>query len=356
MLLLALSPALAGYADAVDGLPTHEERETFLWTNAARIDPASFTNDYPCSFGSFAAAEQTTKPLLWHNDGLTAAADYHSTDMDVDGYFDHDSNDGTPWDVRIMSYYSGGWVGENIAWGYSSPFSAVIEGWMCSSGHRANIMSSSYQELGTGVSSDYWTQDFGTGTPPSRVMAMGIHLPEQPAADVVLAVDLEVPVPVDALYAVLDGARTDLTLSIGTDTRGLWTATVPVPAGDCHTYYFVAESGPVLETWPETGSYGWGGCAFDDPGAGWLATQEPLPAEGTTTPGGGTTTVPGGGTTTPGGGTDPTGTTASGTDPTGETPAPLTTGCGCGSTGSGGAVLGALGALAVGAGRRRRTR
>lgn len=317
MLLLALSSALAGYADAVDGLPTHAERETFLWTNAVRVDPSAFQADYPCSFASFSASERQPKSLLLHSEGLGAAAAYHSGDMDADGYFSHDSNDGTPWDVRILSFYSGGWVGENIAWNYPTPFSNVIDAWMCSDGHRANIMNPTYGELGTGVSGPYWTQDFGSGSGPPRVMAMGLHLPEEPADEVVLAVDLEVPAPVDAIYAVLDGVRVDLALQIGTDTLGLWSATVPVPSGSCHAYYFVAEGAGLAETWPETGSYGWGDCAFDDGGASWLASQEPILDDGTTTdpdPGGdddddddgaGPTTAGTGTTASPGAGTAP---------------------------------------------------
>jgi MYXO-CTERM domain-containing protein len=347
MLLFALSPALAGYADAVDGLPTHADRETFLWTNAVRIDPPAFQDDYPCSFSSFSGSEQTTKPLLFHSDGLGAAAAYHSGDMDADGYFSHDSNDGTPWDQRIASFYNGGWVGENIAWGYSSPFSAVIEGWMCSDGHRSNIMSSSYGELGTGVSGVYWTQDFGTGSGPPRVMAMGLHLPAEPGVEVLLAVDLQVASPVDAIYAVLDGVRFDLDLAIGTETRGLWSATVEVPAGSCHAYYFVAESGDLTETWPETGSYGWGDCTFDDPGAGWLADQEPVLDDGSTTE-----PTPEGTTTDPGpSGTGPGDETTPATSGTAATPTTVPEGCGCGTGRAGGAGVLALALLAV---RRRR--
>lgn len=344
-LVFSVGVASAGYADAFDGLPSHEERETFLWTNAVRIDPSAFEADYPCSFSSFSSSEQQPKSLLWFDEGLAEAANYHSTDMDEDGYFDHDSNDGTSWDDRIYSYYDGSTIGENIAWGYRSPFSAVIEGWMCSSGHRSNIMSAGYDELGTGVSGDYWTQDFGNGDAPDRVMAMGLHLPEDPGGEVSLAVDLEVPTPVDAIYAVLDGDRVDLQLELGTDTLGLWTASASVSSGDCHVYYFVAESGPLVETWPEDGSYGFGPCAFDDAGARWVASQEPLPGAGTTT------TDPGGtdpGTTDPGtGGGDPTGgdppatSTAGGT--TAGTAAPPA-GCGCagGPPGAGGLALLAL--------------
>ena len=49
---------------AADGLPTHEDRETFLWTNAVRAAPDAFESEYPCRFGSFAASEPAWKASL----------------------------------------------------------------------------------------------------------------------------------------------------------------------------------------------------------------------------------------------------------------------------------------------------
>lgn len=54
-------------------------------------------------------------------------------------------------------------VAENIAWGYSTP-TAVVNAWMNSSGHRANILSSTYLEIGCSYinsSGLWWTCDFG---------------------------------------------------------------------------------------------------------------------------------------------------------------------------------------------------
>lgn len=55
-------------------------------------------------------------------------------------------------------YYS---AGENIASGYSTP-EAVVKGWMNSPGHRANILSPKFNNIGVGVSADgsYWVQVF----------------------------------------------------------------------------------------------------------------------------------------------------------------------------------------------------
>jgi uncharacterized protein YkwD len=106
---------------------------------------------------------------------LDQAARYHATDMAQDNYFAHDSYDRVggslvqvcAWSSRISSYYSGWqYLAENIAAGYSTPQS-VMNGWMNSSGHRANILSPNNWEIGVGYYQGggdygvYWVQDFG---------------------------------------------------------------------------------------------------------------------------------------------------------------------------------------------------
>jgi uncharacterized protein YkwD len=105
-------------------------------------------------------------------DTLDAAARYHANDMAQDNYFEHNSYDRDgqnqlvqvcTWSTRINTYYTGV-RGENIAAGYHDPAS-VMNGWMNSSGHRANILSSAW-EIGVGFYQGgswgtYWVQDFG---------------------------------------------------------------------------------------------------------------------------------------------------------------------------------------------------
>ncbi|MEZ4674253.1 MAG: CAP domain-containing protein [Caldilineaceae bacterium] len=99
---------------------------------------------------------------------LTAAARYHAADMAQDDYFSHNSQDRVngeltavcAWSERIKGYYSDyRSMGENIAWGYGSPES-VMQGWMNSDGHRANILGA-YTEIGVGYIDNRWVQDFG---------------------------------------------------------------------------------------------------------------------------------------------------------------------------------------------------
>ncbi|MEU3756118.1 CAP domain-containing protein [Streptomyces olivoreticuli] len=95
---------------------------------------------------------------------LTSLAQSFSDDMARRGFFAHTDPDGrTPWD-RAARHGIGNLGGENIARGQPDP-RAVMEAWMHSTGHRANILNREYRTLGIGVNpgsgGPWWTQDFG---------------------------------------------------------------------------------------------------------------------------------------------------------------------------------------------------
>lgn len=93
---------------------------------------------------------------------LSRVARYKSQDMRDNGYFSHNSPTyGTPFQMLSAFGLSYRTAGENIAKGYASP-QAVVNGWMNSSGHRANILNASYTQIGVGYVSrgNYWTQLF----------------------------------------------------------------------------------------------------------------------------------------------------------------------------------------------------
>ena len=101
------------------------------------------------------------KPLLqdWQ---LSRVARYKSQDMRDLGYFSHPSPTyGSPFNMMKSFGISYKTAGENIAKGYSTP-KAVVDAWMNSSGHRANILNPSYTHIGVGfvASGNYWTQMF----------------------------------------------------------------------------------------------------------------------------------------------------------------------------------------------------
>lgn len=93
---------------------------------------------------------------------LSRVARFKSQDMKDNKYFSHTSPVyGSPFEMIKsfgISYRS---AGENIAKGQATP-QAVVNAWMNSSGHRANILNSSYTKIGVGYvsSGNYWTQMF----------------------------------------------------------------------------------------------------------------------------------------------------------------------------------------------------
>ena len=98
--------------------------------------------------------------LTW-NSKLEQAALNHSEDMSSNNFFNHDSPDGRTLADRVTEVgYKYSWIGENIALGYTSEES-VIDGWLNSEGHCANIMNPNYTEMGVGRVGNYWTQNFG---------------------------------------------------------------------------------------------------------------------------------------------------------------------------------------------------
>lgn len=107
------------------------------------------------------------------NSRLNRAAHRHSENMALDDFFSHTGADGsTPFERMQIEGYNYQRAAENVAAGYSTP-EEVVEGWMNSSGHRANILNGDLTELGVGyyyLANDtgtinynhYWTQLFGT--------------------------------------------------------------------------------------------------------------------------------------------------------------------------------------------------
>jgi uncharacterized protein YkwD len=88
------------------------------------------------------------------NGKLSRASQHHTNAMTVHHFFAHGNFVGR---IRNASYLKGarGWtVGENIAWGswdYATPAS-IVDGWMHSPPHRANILNARFREIGIGVS------------------------------------------------------------------------------------------------------------------------------------------------------------------------------------------------------------
>jgi len=103
---------------------------------------------------------------------LSKAAETHSENMSELDFFSHTGVDGsTVGDRAIAAGYDSRFVGENIGVGYGTP-EGVVQGWIASDGHRANLLDSRYTTLGVGYVfngndtgsenwNHYWTQVFG---------------------------------------------------------------------------------------------------------------------------------------------------------------------------------------------------
>ena len=101
-------------------------------------------------------------PALKENWELSRVARYKSQDMVDHRYFSHTSPTyGSPFQMIRAFGLSFRTAGENIAYGQRTP-QAVVNAWMNSSGHRANILNASYTQIGVGyvAGGNYWTQMF----------------------------------------------------------------------------------------------------------------------------------------------------------------------------------------------------
>lgn len=102
---------------------------------------------------------------LKENWQLSRVARYKSQDMINKGYFSHTSPTyGSPFTMMQSFGITFSAAGENIAQGQRSP-EEVMNSWMNSPGHRSNILSPAYNQIGVGLAKDsagrcYWTQMF----------------------------------------------------------------------------------------------------------------------------------------------------------------------------------------------------
>ena len=93
---------------------------------------------------------------------LSRVARYKSEDMKNNNYFSHTSPTyGSPFDMMKKFGISYRGAAENIAKGQKTP-QEVVNAWMNSSGHRANILNKNYTHIGVGYvkSGNIWTQMF----------------------------------------------------------------------------------------------------------------------------------------------------------------------------------------------------
>ncbi|MFC3505013.1 CAP domain-containing protein [Micromonospora krabiensis] len=97
------------------------------------------------------------------DDKLMTAAQRHSQDQADHQNMSHTGSDGSDAGDRLDRVgYTWRTYGENVAWNQKTP-AAVMDAWMNSPGHRANILNCAFTEIGVGIASSngpYWTQVF----------------------------------------------------------------------------------------------------------------------------------------------------------------------------------------------------
>ncbi|KAJ3156292.1 hypothetical protein HK101_001501 [Irineochytrium annulatum] len=91
---------------------------------------------------------------------LVASALAHTNDMLANQIMIHDSSNGQSWSSRVISYFPN-WhvIAENVA-EYSYNETQVMQLWIASPEHEANLVSSAVTHLGASYVNGYWTQDF----------------------------------------------------------------------------------------------------------------------------------------------------------------------------------------------------
>lgn len=141
----AVAPAASGDLTARLALPTIKKRVIAL-TNKKRVS-------HGCG-------------RVRANAALGRAAQKHSNRMAAADTLSHQLPGEPSLEQRYRNEgYRPTWWGENIAWNYPTA-KALVNAWMASPGHRANILNCHYKHIGIGLAKNdagepYWTQDFG---------------------------------------------------------------------------------------------------------------------------------------------------------------------------------------------------
>ncbi|MEO8105067.1 MAG: CAP domain-containing protein [Candidatus Saccharibacteria bacterium] len=157
-----------------------------IWTASAVLGATSDFSDSSFLASTNLARTADHESQLTIDPLLTSAAQAKAEDMVSHDYWSHTSPLGkTPWTFIAASGYSYQRAGENLAYGFNGA-DQTIDGWMNSPEHRANILNTSYQNVGFGVANSAHYQGHG---PQTIVVAMY----GQPAGDTAASISFRVP-------------------------------------------------------------------------------------------------------------------------------------------------------------------
>lgn len=159
----ASTPAAAPNTSAPAPAPTTSSPTAAPSSSSPSSDPAQSEAAAVLQLVNQERAKAGCQPVT-HDAPLARLATDFSRDMAERGFFSHTDPDGrSPWD-RAEAAGIRNLGGENIARGQRNA-AAVMEAWMNSDGHRANILNCNFKTLGVGVhhgsGGPWWTQNFG---------------------------------------------------------------------------------------------------------------------------------------------------------------------------------------------------
>ena len=147
--LMALNPSIQ---------PTNMHVGEIIRLKASAESPSTFQ----AQVAKLVNAERAKNGLapLTHRADLSNVAQKKAEDMINSNYFSHTSpNYGSPFDMMKTFGIVYSSAGENIAKGQTTP-EQVMNSWMNSSGHRANILSQDFNTIGVGFHHGAWVQMF----------------------------------------------------------------------------------------------------------------------------------------------------------------------------------------------------
>ena len=159
-----VTPAKAAPAEAAPAKATPTNATPSKTTTAPNLSADNKLEKEVVTLVNQERSKQGLAPLK-ENVKLSNVARTKSEDMAKNNYFSHTSPTyGSPFDMMKQFGITYTAAGENIAMGQPTAAS-VMNGWMNSPGHRANILSKDFTEIGVGLAKNasgsiYWTQDF----------------------------------------------------------------------------------------------------------------------------------------------------------------------------------------------------
>ena len=150
-----------------------EEKLVIVYCNLARLDGATFVSSYLSDLKNSSNSYERSLlkelpqiknlPMLYPNQKMYNAAKYHVNDIGPKGLVQHNSSDGTGFAKRLRGFYDGGFIAENISFGYDGALDIVrqllIDSGVEGCGHRRNILGERYTRIGTAIG-DHKEYDF----------------------------------------------------------------------------------------------------------------------------------------------------------------------------------------------------